>query len=196
MSRGTDKTRTRILEAARKLLEERGYGGAGLEEIASAAGVSRQSVYLHFGSRGRLLVALVHHIDETGDLPKRLARVAKSPNGLTALDRMAETVAAYDPQILKIAMVFFDARRSDPEFEAAWRDRMESRRTGFGRVVKWLRRDGVLAPGWTVADATDAMAAIASIPAADQLVGSRGWSQKRYALYLKTVLRRTFTTAR
>jgi AcrR family transcriptional regulator len=189
-----EDTRTRILEAARTLLEQRGYR-VGLEEIASAAGVSRQAVYLHFGSRGRLLVALVHHIDKTGDLPKRLARVAKSPNALTALDRMAETVSAYDPQILKIAMVFFDARRSDPEFEAAWRDRMESRRIGFGRVVEWLRRDGVLAPGWTIADATDAMSAIASIPAADQLVGSRGWSQKRYARYLKTVLRRTFTTA-
>ena len=52
-----------MLEAARALLEERSAQAVKLEDVASRAGVSRQSVYLHFGSRAGLLLALVAHVE-------------------------------------------------------------------------------------------------------------------------------------
>jgi AcrR family transcriptional regulator len=195
VSRTARDTRTRILEATRRLLEERGFYAVGLEQVAKAAGVSRQAVYLKFGSKAGLLVALVHHIGETSELSRLLEWVMASPDALTALDRMAETVATYDSKILRIAMTFFDARRSDPEFEAAWRDRMQSRHSTMRRIADWLARDGVLARGWTVAEAADALWATASLPVADLLLTSRRWSKRRYARYLKMMMRRTFTTA-
>ena len=50
-------TRDRILTAARKLLEERGFD-VGMGEIFRRAGISRQAVYLHFTSKTDLLQQL------------------------------------------------------------------------------------------------------------------------------------------
>lgn len=50
-------TRKAILEAARRLVRE-GPGGTTVGAIANAAGVSRLSVYHHFGSRAGVLAAV------------------------------------------------------------------------------------------------------------------------------------------
>src|ERR1700691_968729 len=47
-----------ILNAARTVLGER--PDASMEEIATAAGVTRQTVYAHFPSRDALIAALLH----------------------------------------------------------------------------------------------------------------------------------------
>lgn len=46
-----DRTRSRILEAATQLFAERGYDGAGIRDIESAAGVKRGVVTYHFGCK-------------------------------------------------------------------------------------------------------------------------------------------------
>ena len=58
----TVSTRERILTATRRLLEG-GRVNVGLEDVAKRAGVSRQAVYLIFGSRAQLLLALVDAMD-------------------------------------------------------------------------------------------------------------------------------------
>lgn len=47
----SETKRKRILDAAVELFLEHGYDGASVEAIAAAAGVSRQTVYSHFGSK-------------------------------------------------------------------------------------------------------------------------------------------------
>jgi AcrR family transcriptional regulator len=43
--------------------------------------VSRQTVYLHFGDRAGLLLALVHYMPETLGFQELLARVFDAPTG-------------------------------------------------------------------------------------------------------------------
>ena len=63
MSTQKEETRQRLFDAARRLLLQRGFHGVRLEDIAEAAGVSRQAVYKsHFTSKADLLVALVQHM--------------------------------------------------------------------------------------------------------------------------------------
>ena len=59
-SRRSDARRSidAILNAARIVLGER--SDASMEEIATAAGVTRQTVYAHFPSRDALIAALIH----------------------------------------------------------------------------------------------------------------------------------------
>ena len=57
MSSENIETRSRILDATVNMLEEHGGVGVRMGDIAKAAGISRQAVYLHFASRAELLVA-------------------------------------------------------------------------------------------------------------------------------------------
>jgi AcrR family transcriptional regulator len=198
MSRGEAEegdTRTAILSAARRLLEKRGYFGVGLDWIARAAGVSRQAVYLHFGSKAGLLLALVDWIDQTGQLPELTRRVEEATTGSEALDRFIELHAAYVPEVLGVATVLESARRTDPDAAAAWEDRMERRYGAARSVVGRLARDGVLAEGLTTAEATDLLWALTSIQTCEQLIVTRGWSPRRYERHLKRLARISLTEA-
>ena len=54
-------TRQRILEAARELFLATGYRSTSLDDIASAAGVTKPTVYQHFGSKRQLFGSVVEH---------------------------------------------------------------------------------------------------------------------------------------
>lgn len=51
--------RARILEAAMDLVARQGFARTGLEEIATAAGVSRGAIYWHFKGKDDLMAAIV-----------------------------------------------------------------------------------------------------------------------------------------
>ncbi|MFU8850402.1 TetR/AcrR family transcriptional regulator [Micromonospora sp. SL1-18] len=53
------ETRRRMLEAARELFVQRGYGATALQEIADRAGVAVQTIYFTFGNKRTLLKELV-----------------------------------------------------------------------------------------------------------------------------------------
>src|SRR5690348_15616134 len=60
-----DPTGERILEAAERLLRERGaVHSVRVADVAEAANISRQSVYLHFDNRAGLLEAVTRRMDE------------------------------------------------------------------------------------------------------------------------------------
>src|SRR5437868_6007732 len=57
-------TRLSIVEATRTLLEETGYPDISLDDIARKAGVSRQTIYVQFGSKSGVLQALGEYIEQ------------------------------------------------------------------------------------------------------------------------------------
>lgn len=52
-------TRARLLEAAARVYARRGFAGATLDEVAGEAGFTKGAVYAHFGSKEKLLLALL-----------------------------------------------------------------------------------------------------------------------------------------
>ncbi|MFB4316496.1 TetR/AcrR family transcriptional regulator [Actinomadura sp. 21ATH] len=55
-----EQTRARLVEAARVLIEARGYYGAGLNEVIAAGGAPRGSLYHHFpGGKDQLTAAAI-----------------------------------------------------------------------------------------------------------------------------------------
>lgn len=54
--------RERLLTAARALFVERGYDAVGTQEIVERAGVTKPSLYHHFGSKRGLLDAVVEQV--------------------------------------------------------------------------------------------------------------------------------------
>jgi AcrR family transcriptional regulator len=53
---GADETRARIIAAARELFRERGFDATSADVIARRAGVAKGTVFLHGGSKERLLL--------------------------------------------------------------------------------------------------------------------------------------------
>jgi AcrR family transcriptional regulator len=70
----TNKTRQRILAAARKLLLAKNFSEFTMEAVARAADVSRLTVYYQFDSKAGLLEALYSYIAQRGEMG-RLADV-------------------------------------------------------------------------------------------------------------------------
>src|SRR3954462_15880406 len=89
--------RAAILDAALEVFSRRGYNGASIDEIATAAGISKALIYEHFPSKRDLHVSLLER--HTQDIFVRLAQTAdtKEPgdvrlrNGVNAFLVWAET---------------------------------------------------------------------------------------------------------
>lgn len=191
MSSSVRKTRTAILDAAHDLFGSEGYHGVGLERVAKQAGVSRQTVYLHYGSKGGLLHELARYEHERTGIGALADRtVWSAPDAVAALDAWVALFASFAPDVLDFVRVLDTARRSDPDAAAVWRDQSEDRLQGCRRLAEWLKRDGVLASGWTVSGAADLIWAIASLHMYEELVIERGWSPSRFTRHIQQTLRR------
>lgn len=59
MPRSSDQTKRVILQAAYKLFRRRGFFRVGMDEIASAVGVTKKTLYYHFDSKDALLTAVL-----------------------------------------------------------------------------------------------------------------------------------------
>jgi AcrR family transcriptional regulator len=183
-------TRATILDAANRLITERGPA-VPLEEIADEAGVSRQTLYVHFGSRSGLLLGLVQHADTSGVLQQLIQRVLAAPSAAHALDAVADLHAEYSPIAYPIARVIMVGRHDDEALRVAWDDRMQARRGLYREVVERAAREDVLASEWTVESATEVMFALTSWQVWEQLVIDQHWSDGDYRVRLASTLRRT-----
>ena len=189
MSSRRQRTRSKILESARRLLVERGYYGVGLEEVARDAGISRQALYLHFKSKAELLVATAQYNDEMLRVPEILRQGREAKTALEALEAGGRAYGLIEPQIYDLASVIYSARRSDEAAEAAWQDRMAFRRENIRRDIGRLQKEGLLAKGWTVDEAADFVWALFSVHTYEYLVVERAWSIEQFVSRLLTVLR-------
>lgn len=57
----TNATRQKLFDASMELIGERGAAGVTVDEIATAAGVSKGTVYYNFGSKSDLIAQLLRH---------------------------------------------------------------------------------------------------------------------------------------
>ena len=124
MSTKKDDTRYRLLEAARKLLLKRGFHGVGLEDIAEAAGVSRQAVYKsHFASKSELLLELVRHVHVEENLDEFTRPVFAAQNALEMLDATIRASVNIESRVHELSLVLA---------AAAVRTKVPPRRGGIG----------------------------------------------------------------
>ena len=81
-----EEVRGRILDAAEELLGRYGYRRMSIDDLASAAGVSKGAVYLHFDSKEDIALARIDRV--ISDLLVALAQVARSER--LATDRLRD----------------------------------------------------------------------------------------------------------
>jgi AcrR family transcriptional regulator len=160
-----------------------------LQQVAERAGVSRQALYLHFGDRQGLILALVRHMDETLDLADRLEHVYVAEGGDQLLDRAVRLSSEFWTKVAPVANMLV-GNLEDDALRSAWRDRMAFRRGTFRRMAERLSELGELAPPWEVDDAADLLYAVTHFDSWRELTGELGWSEDHYVEAMSALLRR------
>jgi AcrR family transcriptional regulator len=171
-------------------MEEHRGQGVRMRDVADAAGLSRQSVYDHFGSRAKLLVATTHYVDEVRGLSERRRRFDEATTGMERLEAYVEFWGNFIPEVYGMAKALLAVRETDEAAATAWDDRMGAVRASCRNAIEALHRDGMLAPEWSRDEAVDLMWTMLSIRNWESLTIERGWSTGRYVDRMQELLKR------
>jgi AcrR family transcriptional regulator len=174
-----DATGERILDAAERLIRERGAAHrVRLADIAAEAGVSRQSVYLHFESRAGLLAAMTRRMDERSGFSETVGEIVCRPGQV--LEPIVRAWLAYLPEIMPVASALEAARVNDEAGAAAFQERMADVRSLFHFALERMASEGLLADGWTVETAADWIWARTHVTEWQHVVVERGWDPEAF----------------
>ena len=116
-----------MLDAAWQQVSERGTADVTIPQIASAAGVTRQLVYLHFGNRAGLLTAMARHRDESSGFADQAAASRRLPP-TEGLEHLLRAWCAYVPEIIHVATALEACRWAPATTAARAGNRMEELR--------------------------------------------------------------------
>jgi AcrR family transcriptional regulator len=137
----SETTRKQLLDAATKLIRQKGFGGLRTIEVASVAGVSRGALMHHFPSKHALVVAVLTHVNEvTFAQSTRRAQLARSSSDpIAEIIKDAQDFFLGDYFFIELAIAMSDdstrrLRRETHQFtrqtrfsiEAAWLDTLIS----------------------------------------------------------------------
>jgi AcrR family transcriptional regulator len=183
-----------ILQAARQLFLEHGYAATTMPAIASAAGVSVQTVYKAFSNKPRLAKA-VFDVAMAGDdepIPMlqraALGRVHDEPDPRTRLRLYGEFLAEVAPRHVPVQLVIRDAATNDPGAWAVWAELQSERLRGMTLFARALHDTGHLRSGISTTEARDVLWTYNSAELFQLLVLERGWSAKRYGKWVADAL--------
>jgi AcrR family transcriptional regulator len=132
------EARDELLSAALRVFAERGYGPAGVDEIASAAGYSKGALYWHFSSKEDLLLAL---IEERVDAPLR-EMVALLGSAPPERDMSVEASRSFarrlseDRDAVLLEREYWSLAIRDPELRAVYAGRQAELRKALARALE------------------------------------------------------------
>ena len=160
------------------MISEKG-AAISMGDVATAAGVSRQAVYLHFRSRGQLFLGLVHQMDEETQIRTHLATALEADDPVEALRGFLSVWLRFADAIQPVATVLLSTRTTDADAWMAWDDRMKDLRGGHLRAARRLASAGLLREGLDPRRAADLTWALTSVQVWEQLRKDRAWAARR-----------------
>jgi AcrR family transcriptional regulator len=188
-----EATRRRIVDAAADLFVANGYGPTTMKEIAEHAGVAVDTVYATFGSKVRVLTAIVDaRLAPTGERnvtqTSGAQRVAHMTDQRAQIRAFARDMASISTRVRPISEMLRTARAVEPETAAVHTEMERHRQRNMRRFVGWIAANGPLRT--SVDRAAVTVWAIASPDVARMLCDVEGWSERRYAAWLGDTLSR------
>ncbi|HET6687170.1 MAG TPA: helix-turn-helix domain-containing protein [Jiangellaceae bacterium] len=190
----TRLARRAVVEAARTLFVDRGYGATTIEAVSDRSDVPPATVYRLFSSKLGILKALLD------------VSIAGDDQALPLLDRpeVAALFAEQDPEKLlagfarinlainersgQIYQILASAACSEPEAADLLGQYTQQRQQGQGQIARALARVGALRAGLRERDAADIIHVFMSPEVYRLFVTDRGWRRARYEQWLKNVL--------
>ena len=149
-----DDTREKLFEAAARVFEDQGIGGASIEAVAAAAGFTRGAFYSNFKSKDELIIAMLEdHVEQSilriRDLLERHKNLADFIEALKTMGRSQQDPLGRSP-LLHMEMILFVARAEKRRPELA--KRLRARRKLVADIIETTAKNSgrtvILNPAW------------------------------------------------
>lgn len=194
-----DQARTRfaraaVVDAARRLFVERGYGATTIEAISELSDVPPATVYRLFASKLGILKALldVSIVGDDADVPMAARPAVQSLLGdvdpRKQLAGFVEVTAQVNARIAPLYRILVSAADTDPDAASLLDELTRQRQQGQRVIARALARAGALGPGMRERDAADVIHALLSPELYGLLVVDRRWKPDRYRRWLSGLL--------
>lgn len=184
------QTRRRILEAARRLFAEKGYGATTIQAIADEAGVAVQTVFAAFGSKLEILKQLfdISVVGDDAALPLAERPEWRAWEAEGDGERMVALFSRANRDIAErtadVVGVLAAAASSHPEIARMWEQAEAARYQDQSRLAERLADRGLLRPTLSVRQAADVIWTLAGPGIYTDLARRRGWSSQEYDEWL------------
>lgn len=190
----TRLARSAVVEAARALFLDRGYGATTVEAISEQAEVPTATVYRLFSSKLGILQALldvsIAGDDEAVPVADRpgVAALARAEDPHQQLHGFVAFATGINDRVAPIYRILVSAAGTDPDAAALLDGITQQRQKGQRMIARSLARAGALRPGVRERDAADIVHALLSPEVYRLTVVDRGWSGERYRRWLGDLL--------
>lgn len=187
-------TRERILQAARELFRDRGYGATTLADIARQAGVAEPTVRATFKTKPNLVEHLLRLAIRGSDDELQLQQREAFQNMLAAtdkdtlLDRLADLAESVHRRSWDVLEIVRGAAGSDPAIAELHDQRRRARYANQKTVAKRLQQLGALADETSVETAADLLWLYTAPETYQMLVIERRWSATRYRAWFRAAI--------
>jgi AcrR family transcriptional regulator len=137
---------TRIVDAMRTSVAERGTAGSTFDQVARAAGVSRGLLHYYFGTKERLLVEVVRRDCDVrmAALDAALAQAQTADDFIAVLVASLEDVVRNDPGFVTLLFELFVLSRRHEEVAAEFTELLSRPREQVAALLRAKVADGVL----------------------------------------------------
>ena len=184
-----------MVEAAYRLVTERGYAATTMADIALEAGVAVQTVYFTYHTKFALVrdafdfAVVGSHDIAPPDSQPWFEAVRAEPDLSRALELLVDEVTLISRRVAPLV----EAVRSvkEPEAEAFYRQREQLRHEGFGRILEVLVAKRPLRSSLDQAAGLDIFFALLSPELYQALVIGRGWPDERWREWMARTLEET-----
>ncbi len=136
-----DLTRHSLLDAALQVFSQKGFAAARLEDVASAAGVTRGAIYHHFGGKAGLFYALMDAAELSG--AGATQRASAEGGGMLAI---ARRVIVYNLELLqsdstyrRVSELYLFNLGNTPELARFQQERREQMAQPVAEIAGFIR---------------------------------------------------------
>ena len=190
----TRLARAAVVDAARTLFLERGYGATTVEAISERADVPPATVYRLFSSKHGILKALFdvsivgdHEQVPMADRPEVRSLVDES-DPREQLAGFVGITTRVNQRVSPLYRILVSAAGTDAHATALLEEFTRQRQQGQRTIARALGRAGALRPDLRERDAADVIHALMSPEVYRLLVVDRRWSADRYERWLVKTL--------
>jgi AcrR family transcriptional regulator len=183
-----------VIDAARDLFLERGYGATTVDAISDRAEVPPATVYRLFSSKHGILKSLldVSIVGDHEDVPMadrpEVQSLVDNPNAREQLAGFVGVTVRVNERIAPLYRILTSAAGTDPNAAGLLDELTRQRQRGQRTIARALARAGALRPELRERDAADLIHALMSPELYQLLVVDRAWNADRYQRWLARTL--------